>query len=116
MRAFGVAAVVVAAGLLASACTDDAEDAFIAHPRLQCLEGEKQLTPPSDYDTSQPGAPTADDALRPMLEAAARPDRVVVRVSNEEFGLSADGRIVMIVKASQSRPGEWHFVAEFFCE
>jgi hypothetical protein len=116
VRAFGVASVVVAAGLLASSCTDDTEDAFMAHPRLQCLEGEKQLTPPAEYDTSQPGAPTAEDALRPMLEAAAGPDRVVVRVSNEEFGLSADGRIVLIAKARQTRPGEWHFVDEFFCE
>ena len=107
---------VVAAVMLASSCADAGEDSFIAHPRLQCLDGEKQLTPPAEYDTSQPGAPPSEDALRPIFEVAAGPDRVVVRVSSDEFGLSAGGRIVLIAKASETRPGEWHFVDEFFCE
>ena len=109
-------ATLAAIGLLAVSCGADAtEDAFVAHPQLECLDGETQLTPPSNYDTTQQGAPTAEDALRPILEAAAGPDQQVVQVSDAEYGLSTDGRLVDIVRASETRPGEWHFVDEYFC-
>jgi hypothetical protein len=114
--AFGGLATLAAIGFLAVSCGADAtEDAFIAHPRLECLDGEGQNNPPSNYDTDQPGAATAEDVLRPMLDAAAGPDQQVVKVSDAEYGLSTDGRIVDIVRASETRPGEWHFVDEYFC-
>jgi hypothetical protein len=59
--------------------------------------------------------PTAGDALRPILEAAAGPEQRIVQVSDDEFGLATDGRIILITRARQTRPGEWHFVDEFFC-
>ncbi len=109
-------ATIAVIGFLAASCTaNTTEDAFIAHPRLECLDGETQLTPPSNYDTTQQGAPTAEDALRPILKSAAGPNRQVVRVSDAEYGLSTDDRIVLIAKANETRPGEWHFVDEFFC-
>jgi hypothetical protein len=113
MRANGPAVALLVV-LIASACSTN-EDAFVAHPRLQCLDGEKQFTPPANFDISQPGAPTAGDALRPILEAAAGPEQRIVQVSDDEFGLATDGRIILITRARQTRPGEWHFVDEFFC-
>lgn len=87
-----------------------------AHPRLECAEGETQYNPPSEYSTDQPGAVTVEDALRPVLEnVAAALDGQVVRVSDVEYGVMVEGRIVEIAKANETRPGEWHFVDDFFC-
>lgn len=121
MRAIGGVALGLIWFLTASCSSEDdagVADTFIAHPRLECVEGEKQETPPVEYATDQPGAATAEDALRPSLEAdiAARGSGQIVRLSDVEYGVSEDGRVVQIQRANETRPDEWHVVDLYYCE
>ena len=111
--------------LLSLSCSDDSIEnvvdtrvQLIAVPQLECIEGEVEFSPPVEYATDFAGAATAEDALRPGLEvvAAGRGEGEIVRLSDFQYGLVVDGRIVTIEAASETRPGEWHLVDTSYCE
>jgi len=90
---------------------------LIEEPQLECIEGENEFNPPVAYDTDPPGAATAEEALRPSLEAAAASRKGEIdRLSADQYGVVVDGRIVTIAKAAEIRPGEWHLVDHSYCE
>lgn len=85
--------------------------------QLECADGQSQFSPPVNYDTDGPGAATAEDALRPTLEViVASRGGQIVRVTDVEYGVSIDGRLQTLARASETRPGEWHFVDLNYCE
>lgn len=100
-----------------AACGDDGVAAPPAHPRLECVGDEEDFNPPDSLDISGPGAATADSALRARLESVVEglgAGEMVV-LSDTEYGVAVDGRIVFIQRAVTNRDGDWHATDSFFC-
>ncbi len=112
-----VGLLVAIGALLLAACTDDQEAAPPAQPDLQCVGDEKEFNPPDQLDISGPGAATADAALRARLERkiATFGTGNVVALSNTEYGLEVDGRLVAIHRAVTNDDGDWHVVDDYYC-
>lgn len=111
----------VVAALLAMAlvsCSVDDEEPPAAHPDLECEEGEQSFTPPSEIDVSGPGAATADEALRQNLGRviAALGQGEIVSLSEVEYAIVLNGRIVSISRAAQNADGDWHVIDMYYCE
>lgn len=100
-----------------AACSSDEVAARPAHPSLQCVGDEKGFHPPADIDISGPGAATADAALRAdlagVVEELGRGDVVVL--SDSEYALAVDGRIVAVRRAITNPDGGWHVVDFYYC-
>lgn len=100
-----------------AACGDDGAAAPPAHTRLECVGEEKDFNPPDSLDISGPGAATADSALRATLESVVEglgAGEIVV-LSDTEYGVAVDGRIVFIQRAVTNPDGEWHATDSLFC-
>ena len=111
--------------LLSLSCGDDATEDVVstrtelgAVSQLECIEGETEFNPPVQYDTDPPGASTAEEALRPSLEAVvgSRGDGQIVRLTDVSYGVVVGGRVVTIETAAETRPDEWHLVDHSYCE
>lgn len=103
--------------LTVSACSDDETAAPPAHTSLECVGDEMDFHPPANIDISGPGAATADSALRAVL---ARPlenlgTGEVVELSDTDYGIAVDGRVVMIRQAITNPDGDWHVVDSYYC-
>ena len=103
--------------LTVAACGDDGAAAPPAHPRLECVGDEKDFSPPVDIDISGPGAATADSALRAALERSIEDLGTgdVVVLSDTEYGIAVDGRVVMVSRAITNPDGDWHVVDFYNC-
>lgn len=103
--------------LTVAACGDDGASAPPAHPSLECLADEKDFNPPVDIDISGPGAATADSALRADLERSIEDLGAgdVVVLSDTEYGIAVDGRVVLILRAVTNPDGDWHVVDSYYC-
>jgi len=60
---------------------------------------------------------TADLALRAELELAIEDlgRGEVVVLSDTEYGIAVDGRVVMVRRAVTNPDGEWHVVDSYYC-
>jgi len=107
--------VVAVLALAAVSCTVDSEEPPAAHPDLECKDGEQSFTPPAEIDISGPGATTADEALRQNLDRviAAIGQGEIVSLSEVEYAIVLDSRIVSISRAGQNADGEWHVIARW---
>lgn len=104
-------------------CGDDDPDPTAAHPTaahpaLECRDDERSLTPPSELDISGPGAATAGDALRDGVRSVvAATGGEVLTLSDLEYAVVVDGRVVHVSRAAQYQPtGDWHVIDTFYCE
>jgi hypothetical protein len=100
-----------------AACGGDDGAAPPAHPRLECVGDEKGFHPPAFTDISGPGAATADLALRAELERVVEVLGIgsVEVFSDTEYGVSVDGRVVMVRRATANPDGDWHVVDHYYC-
>jgi hypothetical protein len=100
-----------------SACGGDDTAPPPAHPRLECVGDEKGFNPPAFTDNSGPGAATADTALRAELERLVEVFGTgnVEMFSVSEYGVSVDGRVVMVRRATANPDGDWHVVDHYYC-
>lgn len=100
-----------------AACGDDGTAAPPAHPRLECVGEENDFNPPDSLDISGPGGATADSALRTRLESVIEGLGAgeIVALSDTEYGVAVDGRIVFIQRAVTNRDGDWHATDSFYC-
>lgn len=103
--------------LLVVACGDGGAAGPPAHPRLECGGAEKSFNPPADPIISGPGAATADSALRADLERAIEDLGTghVVVLSDTEYGIAVDGRVVSIRRAVTNPDGDWHVGDFYYC-
>jgi len=100
-----------------AACGDNRAAAPPAHPRLECVGDENDFNPPDSLDISGAGAATADSALHARLEFVVEElgTGEVVVLSDTEYGVAVDGRIVFIQRAVTNRDGDWHATDSFYC-
>lgn len=100
-----------------AACGDDGTAAPPADPRLECVGDEADFNPPDSLDISGPGAATADSALRARLAAVIEElgTGEIVLLSDTEYGVAVDGRIVFIQRAVTNRDGDWHATDSLYC-
>ena len=103
--------------LTVAACGSDEAAAPPAHPSLECVGDEKGFHPPADIDISGPGASTADSALRADLERAIEDLGTgdIVVLSDTEYGLAVDERVVAVRRAITNPDGDWHVVDFYYC-
>lgn len=103
--------------LTIAACGDDGVAGPPAHLRLECVGKEIGFNPPVEIDISAPGAASADSALREELEEATENlgEGEVVVLSDTEYGLVVDGRVVVVNRAATNADGDWHVVDWFYC-
>lgn len=111
----GLLAVIL--GSAVAACGDDGAPAPPAHPRLECVGNEEDFNPPDSIDISGPGAASADSVLRARLDDVVKGlgTGEVVVLSDAEYGMAVDGRIVFIQRAVTNPDGDWHATDSFFC-
>ena len=103
--------------LVVAGCGDEGEAAPPAHPNLVCAGDEKDFHPPADIDISGPGDATADAALRAGLERVAEDlgEGDVVVLSETEYAIAVEGRVVTVHRAITNSDGGWHVVDFYYC-
>ena len=101
---------------VAAGCSDDQETAPPSHPSLECGGDEKDFHPPADIDISGPGALTADAASRAGLDRVIEDldDGDVVVLSETEYAIAVDGRVVTVQRATTNSDGGWHVVDFYY--